>query len=88
VSVLLPEGVSKLHDIASPMFDAIRMALGFLHFDELPKDERPPRRIWMDPDAMGEHWAKVERIRKEKYGGDGDDDGDYEDNAAAKELIR
>jgi hypothetical protein len=87
VSALLPEGVTKLHDIPSGMFDAIRMALGFLHFDELPKDERPPRRIWLDSDAMREHWAKVERIRKEKYGG-GDDDDDWEDNAAAKDLIR
>jgi hypothetical protein len=88
VSALLPEGIEKLHDIPSAMFDAIRMALGFLHFDELPKDERPPRRIWLDPDEMRAHWAKVERIRKEKYGGDDDDEGDWEDNAAAKDLIR
>jgi hypothetical protein len=53
------------------------------------------RRTSVRPEGSGStptRWAstgrKVERIRKEKYGGDGDDDGDYEDNAAAKELIR
>lgn len=87
MSALLPEGIDKLHDIPVGMFDAIRMALGFLGFDELPKDERPPRRIWLDNDAMRSHWAYVEQRRKEKYG-DGDDDGEYESNSAAKDLIK
>jgi hypothetical protein len=88
VSAVLPEGVDKLQDVPFPLFDAIRLALGFLNFDELPKDERPPRRIWLDHDAMSAHWAAVERRRKEKYEGDGGDGGDYEENAAAKDLIQ
>lgn len=88
MSALLPEGIEKLHDCPVTLFDAIRMALGFLGFDELPKEERPPRRIWLVPDEMRTWWTHVERRRKEKMEGGADEDGDYETNAAAKDLIR
>lgn len=54
------------------MFDAIRHALGWLSFDELPRDERPPRNIWTDPKRLSEHFKAVERRREEKYGGSQD----------------
>jgi hypothetical protein len=89
VSAVLPEGIDRLQDIPHVLFDAIRLALSFLKFDELPKDERPPRRIWLDHDAMSSWWAHVERLREEKYGGDGKGDmTDYDENAAAKELMK
>lgn len=44
------------------------MALGFLGFEELPKDERPDKVIWLKPKEMKEHFAAVERARDAKYG--------------------
>lgn len=54
------------------MFDALRQALAFLSFDELPADERPPRRIWLRPRELKAWFKAVEARRKEKYGGDED----------------
>lgn len=65
------------------------LGLGFLSFDELPKDETPPRRIWLEGDLMKAHWAEVERARKAKYGGkDEAIDGPSERNAAMDDLYR
>lgn len=50
------------------MFNAIRQALAWLTFDELPDDERPPRKIWLNGDKMTEWFAAVKRRREEKYG--------------------
>lgn len=61
----------------------------YISFDELPSDERPPRRIWLDDDALTAHFQRVERDREAKYGG-GDSAGPIEDpvsNDAAKLLI-
>jgi hypothetical protein len=86
--------VDHLADLPHPLFDAIRLALYFLSFDELDSDERPPRRIWMDADAMRDWWAHVKRLREEKYGKSDsssdleDDPGGYTSNAAAKDLMR
>lgn len=40
-----------------------------LSFGELPDDERPPERIWLDDEALSAHWERVEAARKHKYGG-------------------
>jgi hypothetical protein len=87
---MLPEGIDRLDDCPYTYWNAVRMALGFLGFDELPKDERPPRKIWLDGDEMRKHWTAVERIREEKYGtGSGDSqDTEVKVNAAARDLIR
>jgi hypothetical protein len=87
---MLPEGIDRLDDCPYPFFNAVRMALGFLSFDELPKDERPARKIWLNSDEMRKHWTAVERLRAEKYGtGDdsGDGEGEVKKNAAARDLI-
>jgi hypothetical protein len=68
VSLIFPAGITKLHDLPFPYFEAIRTALAFLSFDELPKDERPSRDIWMEPDELRTHFKAVERRREEKYG--------------------
>lgn len=88
MSQLLPEGIDRLDDVPYTYWNALRLALGFLTFSELPKDERPPRSIWMDGDEMRKHWSAVERMRDERYGtGDGGGD-DVKVNAAARDLIR
>jgi hypothetical protein len=85
---LLPEGIDRLDDVPYTYWNALRLALGFLTFNELPKDERPPRSIWMDGDEMRKHWSAVERMREERYGtGDGGG-GDVKVNAAARDLIQ
>jgi hypothetical protein len=56
------------------MFDALVIGLGFVSFDELPKDERPPKSIWLDGKERKRWFKAVEQIRKEKYGGGSDGD--------------
>jgi hypothetical protein len=58
------------------MFDALRQTLAFLSFDELPADERPPRKIWLKGKELREWMKAVERRRKEKYGSESGDDID------------
>lgn len=68
MSLIFPDGITTIHDLPYTYFDAIRTALSFLSFDELPKDERPKRDIWMEPDLLKEHFKAVERRREEKFG--------------------
>lgn len=68
MSAVFPEGIDDIRDLPYVYFDAIRVALGFLQFDELPSDERPPKSIWMDGDELRKHWKKVENAREVKYG--------------------
>jgi hypothetical protein len=94
LSLLLPDGVHDIYDMPYPLFEAIRLALIFLNYEELPSEEQPPRSIWFENDEMRKHWKAVERMRKKKYGGAADDDigdepivGPVSENAAMKELI-
>lgn len=88
VSVLFPEGINRLDDLPWTLHTAIVKGLYYLGFEELPLDERPPKRIWERPDEMKAWWARVERERKEKYGQGGDDSGVQEqENAAVKDMI-
>lgn len=66
------------------------MGLGFLSFDELPEEDRPPRRIWLEPDLMKAHWAEVKRAHKAKYGSKDDEgiDGPSERNSMMDDLLR
>lgn len=89
MSLLLPDGITHLADLPNTMFDALRLALSFLQFDELPKDERPPRRIWLDPERMSEWWKAVEKRRDERIKGDGSSEiDDPVSNSAARDLVR
>lgn len=87
MSSLLPDGIEHLGDAPYTLHEAILTGLRLLSYEELPKDERPPRAMWMDSEKLAKWWKEVERKRKERYGGKADDDDDYEENAAAAELI-
>jgi hypothetical protein len=88
VSQLLPAGVEHVRDLPHTLFEAYRVALMFLSFDELPEDERPPRRIWHDGEALREHFEAVKRSRRREAEGHGSTRiEDPVDNQAAKELI-
>jgi hypothetical protein len=83
VSLLLPEGIEHLADLPYVMFNAIRDALGYLGFDELPTDERPPRSIWDSGKELRRWFKAVEVRREEKFGlksGDKQIEGPVEEN--------
>ncbi len=82
---LIPDGVAGVQDLPYPLFDAIRTALVYLSFDELPSEDRPPRRIWPFPWMLRDWFDDVERRRKERYSGD--EIEDPVQNEAAKDLI-
>jgi hypothetical protein len=90
MSDLYPPGVSSLLDLPAPLYDAIRKALIFAGFDEIPDEDRPPREIWLNSRKLREFFAEVRR--KRKAGVRGDDwpsEGDIEDpvtNPLATEL--
>jgi hypothetical protein len=87
---LLPPGVHGLLDCPYTVFDAIRLGHIFLSFDELPKEERPGKEIWLDGPALTEWFEDVERKREAKYSGGSGWDKSIEDpidNEAAKGLI-
>lgn len=63
VSDLFPEGVTDLLDLPHTFYEAVRAALLFLSFDELPQDERPPKRIWTDGGRLAEWFDRIRRDR-------------------------
>lgn len=89
VAELYPPGITDLRDVPAIWFDAIRKALTFISWQEnLEEDEVPKRAIWLDPDALEDHFAGVKQRRKEKYEVKGG--GEIEDpveNPAAKDLV-
>jgi hypothetical protein len=72
ISSLFPPGVTRVYDLPYTIFNAIRLALHFLRFEELEEKERPPKKIWLDADRMKEWWAEVKRNRESEAKGEGD----------------
>jgi hypothetical protein len=81
VSLLLPEGIDHLLDLPHTLFNAVRSALSFLGFEELPNDERPPRDIWLNNKLLREWFKAVQRKRKERMENPEEQiDGDVSEN--------
>lgn len=90
VSQLLPDWVSDVMDAPWVLFDAIRHALIFLSFEELPQEDQPPRRIWLDGERLRSWFQQVKRRRDERMRGSGDssyETGEMEENDAARQLV-
>ena len=87
MSELLPDGIADLRDAPHVLVDGIARALLILSFEELPREERPARRHWLDDDALAEHFKQVDRRRQQDYGGDRQPIEDPVDNQAASMLI-
>lgn len=90
VSELLPDGFSDLRDVPHAFFEALRTAVLVISFDELPKDERPPKRMWLDGEKLTAWFKLIEKRRDEKYGGGAKGPGPIEDpvdNEAARSLL-
>lgn len=88
MSAILPDGL-PLVDVPYPIFESITAGLSLLGLEELPDDERPPKRIWFNAKLMAEHTANVKKAREERYRSPRSPDGDDEmkQNDAAKDLI-
>ena len=86
MSSLLPDGIEHFGDAPYTLHQAIATGLRILGYEELPKDERPLKRIWFDGDALTRHWEDVEAKREQRYGPPKPDPSTYEENAV--ELIK
>lgn len=65
--------------------DAIRHALNVLSWFEMRDEDRPPRAIWMNPMAIGDHFDRV----RDKYATPGaavEYDADLDQNDLTKGL--
>lgn len=51
-----------------------------LSFDELPSEERPPKRIWTDADRLKAWWAEVKKRREAEARGESSHIEDPKDN--------
>lgn len=88
VRELFPKGIDDIRDLPHTCFNAIRLGLTFLGFEELPEEDIPPRRIWMDGEKLEEHFNAVRARRKAQA--EGKDTPEIEDpveNEAAAGLI-
>lgn len=84
MSALLPEGISSLADAPFNLVDAVTMGLGYLSFEEHAPEDRPPKRIWQQPEKLEAHWNAVRKRWKEGASGEIEDPVE---NAAAAGLI-
>lgn len=87
VSELFPPGVENIRDLPWRWFEAIRMAMFFLSFDELVEEERPPKKIWLDTEAIESHFAMLKEKHKREAKGDTTLEGESVQNKAAKALV-
>jgi hypothetical protein len=71
ISSLFPPGVTRLWDLPHTLHTAIRSALYFLSFEELPEKERPPRHMWLDGESMTQWWREVKANRESQMKGEG-----------------
>lgn len=86
---LLPDGITDVRDLPHTIFDAILRAGIFIGWEELPADEQPPRRIWMNAEKLADWFADVRR-KRERAADPRNRDHEIEDpveNEAAKALI-
>lgn len=90
IESLIPWWCDGIHDLPYPLFENLLLARIFISYEEqLPNEERPPKRIWLNTDALKEWFAEVDRKRERDMKGEGDKsiDGPSEKNAAAEDLI-
>lgn len=85
MSELLPDGVADVRDAPYVLLQAVSRALLILSFEELPRNERPARRIWLDDEALSDHFKLVERNREREAKGQAIEDP--VDNDAARGLL-
>lgn len=89
VEQIMPQGITTLRELPYPLFNAVRVGMLYLGFEELSREDQPPRRIWQDSDAL-KVWFDDVRSRN---GSRSEPDSwernieDPVDNEAARSLI-
>lgn len=58
-----------------------------LSWEELPEEERPPKRIWLDDERLNAFFQEVRRRRKQEASGERAPIEDPVQNEAARLLI-
>lgn len=62
--LLFPPGFDRLDELPAPYFEHIRVSMIYLGFEEMPEDDRPPKSIWQEPDALKRHFDELKANRK------------------------
>lgn len=84
--LLLPQGITDIREMPASHFDLIRRSMIFLSFEEMPEEDRPPRKIWLDDVKLVAHFDRLKEKRKTEAGGD-TVPGDMQENPLAKEMV-
>lgn len=79
IEALLPQGIDSMLDLPHPIFTAIRSGSVLVSFDELPKDEQPPRWMYDDNEALRDWFVEVERKRDAELAKAGGGSGSIKD---------
>lgn len=87
--LLLPPGVSDIREMPAPHFDLVRRSLMFLGFEEMPEEDRPPKKIWLDDEALMSHFVRLKEKRKEetKSNSTTQSSEPMKENSLAKQMI-
>lgn len=66
ISSLFPPGITQLWQLPYTIHAAIKFALYFLSFENLPySEDAPPKHIWLDSEKMTEWWRAVKQRREQ-----------------------
>lgn len=92
VSELLPAGVVSLLDAPHSLVGLLKTTMVFLSWqDNLPNDEMPPRRIWLNEKKLKRFFKDMDKKREAEMKGKGNDvegwDGELVSNGAAMSLL-
>lgn len=87
ISSLFPKGITRIVDLPHTIHTAIRMALFFLSFENMPTDERPPRHIWLHSERMEEWFRMVKQNRENRTNPNHIDVSGMTENALLKDLF-
>jgi hypothetical protein len=87
--LLFPPGITDIRELPAPHFDALRTSLMFLGFEEMPEDEAPPKKIWLDGEALTKHFKWLKEKRKAEMNGNGSQEASepMKENSLAKQMI-
>ncbi|HXU05784.1 MAG TPA: hypothetical protein VN903_32740 [Polyangia bacterium] len=86
--LLFPPGITDIRELPAPHFDAIRTSLMFLGFEEMPEGDAPPRTIWLDDEALTDHFKRLKARRKEEMDPKAPQQGgEMKQNSLAKDMV-
>lgn len=88
-SLLFPPGITDIRELPAPHFDALRTSLMFLGFEEMPEEDAPPKRIWLDDEGLTKHFAHLKEKRKAEMNPNGTQQPSepMKENSLAKQMI-